>query len=169
MYSNTITEDTKWYYKQLTTNPSLIMDIEFSIVFLDTLGTFRFNLYTAEDHINIQKQCPFQHYEQLYNEDLSAPLRLGSYKNYSCSKRRDGFRYCKGKTVMQDFKPRNLGISLGYGCHHSDARSLKGVSFNISVSGQRNKSECVPVQNQTSISKTVASFTHYASFPNLLG
>ena len=167
MYSHTITEDTKWYYKQLTTNPSLIMDIEFSIVFLDTLGTFRFNLYTTEDHINIQKQCPFQHYEQLYNEDLSAPLWLGSYRNYSCSKRRDGFRYCKGKTVMQDFKPRNLGISLGYGCHHSDARSFKGVSFNISASGQRNKTDCIPLQNRPQLN--CVKFYPYASFPNLWG
>ena len=166
-YSHTITEDTRWYYKRLTTYPSLIVDIEFSVVFLDILGTFRFDLYTTDDHINIQKHCPVQHYEQLYNQDLSAPLRLGGYRNYSCLKSQDEYRYCKGKTVIQDFKARNIGFSLGYGCDYSNAASLKGVTFNISVSGQMNKTDCVPLHNRPHLD--CVQFYPFASFPNLLG
>ena len=142
------------------------MEIEFSIVFIDPPERFSFNLYTTESNINIEKHCAVQHYGQLNNEDLYAPLRLGSFRNYLCNDS-FGVRYCKGKTVMQDFKSRNIGFSLGYGCDHSNAASLKGVSFNISVSGQMNKTDCVSLHHRPHLD--CVKFYPFASFPNLLG
>ena len=61
-----------------------------------------------------------------------------------------------------------MSSSVSNGCEYLDKKSLKGLSFNISVSGQRNKSECVPVQNKHNF-KDCAKFYPFASFPNLLG
>ena len=44
---------------------------------------------------------------------------------------------------------------------------LMGVSFNISVSGQRNKTDCIPLQNRPQLN--CVKFYPYASFPNLWG
>ena len=163
--SHTISEDTTWYYKQLTTEPSLITEIQFSIVSIDAPHTLRFNLYTTKDHINIEKKCSFQAYGQLFNEHLWVPLRP---TNNVCLKDKNGLLHCEGKTVIQDFKPRRISFSFENPCEFPHANSLKGLSFNISVSSQRNKSECVPVQNRRNL-KDCAKFYSFASFPNLLG
>ena len=160
-YSHTITEDKAFYYKQLTTFPSLIMEVEFSILCID--NSLKLNMYATRDNINLRRNCSVQHYGQLFNEDLWFPLRSGSYRHYVCLKKDNGLLHCTGKTVIQDFKVRNLSFSIGYYCDHPKA-SIKGLSFNISVSGQRNKSNCVPL-NTTSCSK----FYSFASFLNLLG
>ena len=163
--SHTISEDTMWYYKQLTTEPSLITEIEFSIVSIDAPHTLKFNLYTTKDHINIEKKCSFQANGQLFNEHLWVPLRS---TNNACLKDKNGLVHCAGKTVIQDFKLRRISFSFGNPCEFPHANSLKGLSFNISVSSQRNKSECVPVQNRRNL-KDCAKFYPFASFPNLLG
>ena len=81
---------------------------------------------------------------------------------------KNGLLHCMGKTVIQDFKPRTISFSFGESCENPDGKSLKGLSFNITVSHQRNKSECVPVQNEPTF-KHCTEFYLFASFPNLLG
>ena len=163
--SHTISEDTTWYYRHLTTEPSLIAEIQFSIVSIDAPHTLKFNLYTTEDKIKLQKNCSFQANGQLFNEHLWVPLRS---TNNVCLKDKNGLLHCTGKTIIQDFKPRRISFSFGNPCEFPHANSLKGLSFNITVSDQRNKSECVPVQNKPNL-KYCAKFYPFVSFPNLLG
>ena len=165
MYSHTVTEDTTWYYKQLTTEPSLIVEIQFSIVSIHVPHTIRLNFYTTEDKINLQENCSFQNNGQLLNGYLWVPLKPD---NEDCLKDKNGLLHCAGKTVIQDFKPRRISFSFGNSCKFPKEMSLKGLSFNISVSGQRNKSECVPVQIRRNL-KDCGKFYTFASFPNLLG
>ena len=160
-YSRTITEDTTFYYQQLTTISSLIMEVEISILCIDY--GLRFNMYTTTDNINLQKNCSAQHTDQMYN--LYAPLRTGTYQNNLCLKQENGLLLCTGKTVIQDFKARNLSISIGYSCNDPDRASLKGLSFNISISGQRNKSDCVPLHYTYRLD--CSKFYSFTSFPNL--
>ena len=165
MYSHTITEDTTWYYRQLTTEPSLIVEIQFSVVSIETPHTIRLNFYTTEDNINLQENCSFQNNGQLLNGYLWVPLKS---TNNDCLKDKNGLLHCAGKTVIQDFKPRRISFSFGNACKFPTEMSLKGLSFNISVSDQKNKSECVPVQNRRNL-KDCGKFYPFASFPNLLG
>ena len=165
IFSHTISEDTTWYYRQLTTEPSLITETQFSVVCIDAPHTFRLNFYTSEEKSNLQKNCSFQVNGQLLNGHLWIPLRS---TNNDCLKGKNGLLHCTGKTVIQDFKPRTIYFSFGESCENPDRRSLKGLSFNITVSGQRNKSECVSVQNKSNL-KQCTEFYHFASFPNLLG
>ena len=164
-YLKTITEDTTFYYKQLTTYPSLIVEVEFSILCID--NGLRLNMYTTKDNVNLQKNCTAEHGDQLHNEDLWVPLRLGNYRHYICIKKENGPLFCRGKTIIQDFKARNIGFSIGYGCDHLNPASLKGLSFNISVSGQRNKTDCVPLHYRPRLD--CSKFYSFVSFPNLWG
>ena len=166
MYSHTISEDTTWYYQQLTTEPSLIVEIEFSIVCIHAKHSFKFDLYKTKDHINIEKKCSFQANGQLHNEHLWVPLRSGNFKENVCLKDKNGLLHCTGKTVIQDFKPRRISFSFGKACEYTDEALLKGLSFNISVSGQRNKTDCVPLYNRNMLN--CVKFYPFASFPNLL-
>ena len=167
-YSYTITKDTEFYYKQLTTEPSLIVEIEYSIIFPYVRdSTFKLNVYTTEDNINLQKNCSFYTNEQLYNGNLWVSLRPGKYIHYLCLEEETGFLHCTGKTVVQDFKPRRMSFSVSNGCEYLDKKSLKGLSFNISVSGQRNKTDCVPLRNAPGFN--CVKFYPFASVPNLLG
>ena len=163
-HSHTFTEDTTWYYKQLTTEPSLIVEIQFSVVCIEAPHTFRLNFYTTEDNINLQENCSFQTYGQLHNQHLWFPLRS---INNDCLKDKNGLLHCSGKTVIQDFKPRRISFSFGKYCGILDGTSLKGLSFNISVSGQRNKTDCVPLRPKRDLN--CLKFYSLGSFPNLLG
>ena len=167
MYSHTISEDTTWYYQQLTTEPSLIVEIEFSIVCIHAKHSFKYDLYKTKDHINIEKKCSFQANGQLHNEHLWVPLRSGNFKENVCLKDKNGLLHCTGKTVIQDFKPRRISFSFGKACEYTDEALLKGLSFNISVSGQRNKTDCVPLYNRNMLN--CVKFYPFASFPNLFG
>ena len=162
-FSHTVTEDTTWYYQQLTTEPSLIVEIEFSIVCLDGPGSIKFNLYTTEDNVKLQKNCSFEAGSQLHNGNMWVPLRP---QNKACRKNRNGLLYCTGKTVIQDFKPRRISFSFGNSCESPDRNSLKGLSFNISASGLRNRTDCNPIHW---ILAVCSEFYSSISFPNLLG
>ena len=137
----------------------------FSIVCIDAPHTIRLNFYTTEDKIKLQKNCSFQNNGQLLNRHMWVPLKPD---NEDCLKDKNGLLHCVGKTVIQDFKPRKISFSFGNSCKFPDANSLKGLSFNISVSDQRNKSECVPLQIRPNL-KDCAKFYPFVSFPNLLG
>ena len=166
-YSHTIAEDTKWYYQGLTTEPSLIVEIEYSIVCIDAKESFKFNLYMTEDHINLQKNCSFQANGQLHNENMWVPLRLGNFKENLCLKDKNGLLHCTGKTVIQDFEPRRISFSFGKSCEYPEKASLKGLSFNIGVSKQSNKTDCVPLYNRNIFN--CVKFYPFVSYPNLLG
>ena len=165
IHSGTIKEDTKFFYKQLTTIPSLITQVEFSIVC--SYNGLRFNIYTTEDNINLQTNCSLDHNGQVLNQNLGAPVRPGTYKNYTCLEQENGLLHFTGTTIIQDFKPRIIGFSIGYNCYDPDPTSLKGLSFNISVSGQRNKTNCIPLPNRPQLN--CVKFYPFASFPNLFG
>ena len=163
-YSHTITEDAIFYYQQLTTIPSLVMEVEFSIFCIH--HGLEFHLPMTED-IKFHRNCTAEHFKQLKNDDLSAPLRPGKYRNYLCLELENGLLNCTRKTVIQDFRVRNLGFYIQSKCIIPKIMSLKGLSFNISVSGQKNKSECVPLHE----TPTLDCFKYYSStsFPNLFG
>ena len=84
------------------------------------------------------------------------------------SKTRMDFYIVQGKLSYKTLNYEGFLFHSENPCEFPHANSLKGLSFNISVSSQRNKSECVPVQNIRNL-KDCAKFYPFASFPNLLG
>ena len=45
--------------------------------------------------------------------------------------------------MIQDYVPRNYGFSFGYDCMYSERPSLRGLSFNVTISEQTNKTTCI--------------------------
>ena len=45
--------------------------------------------------------------------------------------------------MIQDYVPRNYAFSFGYDCMYSERPSLRGLSFNVTISEQTNKTTCI--------------------------
>ena len=102
------------------------------------------DFYTTKDDINLRTNCSNNNYGQLGNQDLHSPLREGD-KGHSTCKLDDvdpDMLFCDGRFTMQDYKPRHYGFSLGYDCTFLDRSSLRGLSFNVTISDQTNKTTC---------------------------
>ena len=163
----TIKQDTSFYYRKLSTYPSRLATVEYSIFYQETF-TPNFDIYTTENHKNIEKKCSSVNYGQVANEDLHWRMRLGTYRFSHCEnfKNDSKLRKCRGSASIQDFIPRNFGFSFGFYCGHAKS-SLKGLKFNISIYDQTNKTKCYPIPKNDFIQ--CGNYYSHMSLPNLFG
>ena len=167
-FSHTITEDTTWYYQQLTTEPSLITEIQFSVVSIDYPHTFRLNFYTTEDNINLQKNCSSVKLMDSYSMDICG--FLSGLTNNDCLKDKNGLLHCTGKTVIQDFKPRTISFSFGKSLWNPKRNFSEGPQLQHQLSLVREISRNVfQYKTDASLKRMWLKFYPFASFPNLLG
>ena len=158
--SDTIQDDMRFYYRKLTKYPSKSATISYSFICVSSKGGLRLGLYTRENHLNIQRKCSWIHHEQLQNEKLN--IFVGG--STSDCQRKNGSTVCKGTRVIQDYLPRHYYFSFGIRCS-SKIGSLKGISYNISISGQSNHTECLVIQKKSQCS----NYYSHTSLPNLIG
>ena len=52
---------------------------------------------------------------------------------------------CHGKKTIQDYIPRTFAISFGFFCGRAEEKSLKGLTYNISIYDQTNETKCTPI------------------------
>ena len=148
---NVILNDTTFYYKNLDTYPSKLATIEYSVWYnINTAAGQcsscypRLDIYTTRDDKNLETNCANDNYGQLRNEDLHEPLKLRrEQKPCRKSVTYPDWIYCHGTVKIQDYMPRHYGFSFGYSCSLQTTYTLKGLLYNISIDGQRNKSDCV--------------------------
>ena len=78
--------------------------------------------------------------------------------------------HCEGKTVIQDYKARHYGFSLGYECDTSAKPSLIGLRYNFTISKQSNTTQCFPIPHHFSgnMEKCRGLYNHM-SLPNMIG
>ena len=108
----------------------------------------------------LQKQCSFLHYGQLLNDKLHEPLNIRSNRETAC-KISGQTLICSGVKTIQDYKPRDYYLSIGYDC--DSVRSLEGLKYYIRVLDQANETTCLFVDTYCS------RFYWQVSMPNLLG
>ena len=78
--------------------------------------------------------------------------------------------HCEGKTTIQDYKPRHYGFSLSYKCSAPVKPSLVGLSYNFTIYGESNRTQCLPFPQQiTRITKECMEFYNHMSLPNMIG
>ena len=77
--------------------------------------------------------------------------------------------HCKGRTVIQDFIPRNYGFSIGYSCKELVRPSLRGMLFNFTISGQTNRTTCIKTSKYKNRSFKCHERYAYTSLPNFIG
>ena len=77
--------------------------------------------------------------------------------------------HCEGKTTIQDYKPRYYGFSFGYDCDIPVKPSLVGLSYNFTISGQSNRTQCLPFPHIPGPIKECTKFYDHISLPNMIG
>ena len=100
----------KFYHIKLTNISSTSITIGFSVNY--TLANMHdpyvvIDIYTTEDHINVQRQCSFLHYGQLLNDELHIPLNRRSYRETDCEQTAKT-RICNGRKNHSRFQTQNL-------------------------------------------------------------
>ena len=144
-----IETDTKFYYRKLSKFPSKLAEIKYSIRFKKIDRSVSLDIYTTENDLNLKTNCSNNVYGQLMNENLHTPKRPRSepYRFTTCKldDSNSDMVHCEGKATIQDYKPRNYGFSFGYPCGYLVKPSLHELSFNITITGQTNKTTCTKV------------------------
>ena len=98
--SGTIEDDISFYYEELPSEPSTFATIEFSV--WPSSEYVDFQLYTTSNHVNIERNCLFRTYSQVYNKGMHRHF------NRDCDLE-DG---CKQSRMIQDYIPRKFSFSL---------------------------------------------------------
>ena len=119
-------------------------------------------LYTRDDHANMQNNCSLVHYEQLLNDKLYARASDVLLEESPCKVNSD-HRLCEGTKRIQDYIPRHYYFSFGIDCDRKG--SLQGLFYNISILEQSNDTECLLMPVEPECKK----YYSYTSTPNLIG
>ena len=73
---------------------------------------------------------------------------------------------CGRDDRYQDNIPRNFGFSFGFMCRDVSTKSLKGLSYSLTINDQSNDTECEPIPDTAPFNCT--KYYNLATFPNLL-
>ena len=178
-----IKEETGFYYQRFSEFLSKMATIEYTITFNKTnidlhcvngaKCTVRLDIYTSQEDQNFRTNCSNNGFGQLRNENLHPPLKL-RHKPYRFTKcalddTDSDILHCKGGTTIQDYIPRNYGFSSGYHCREPARPSLRGLSFNFTISAQTNETRCTNLPNRNGGFLECQEFYSYTSLPNLIG
>ena len=168
--SGRISEDLTFIYKTFPVPPSMRAIIEYQVHFDSRFRTgLTMGIYTTQDHANIRKQCTETRYGQLGNKHLHPALNTGLR---TCNLKFSHMLYCRDTVTVQDFMPRTFSFSIGFECFYINQASrirqtsLKGLVYNVSISGQANEIGCA-----TNWGKTDKETCHFdfVTATNLLG
>ena len=158
--SDVVTTDTSFYCRRFETFPSKLATLEYSVMFNMTKINRHcdadgcnvrsvLDIYTTEYDKNLQTNCSKDGFGQLRNENLHTPLyhRYKPYRFTTCKldEKYSDILHCEGRTTIQDYIPRKYGFSFGYECDVSAKPSLVGLSYNFTISGQSNRTLCLPL------------------------
>ena len=197
LVSDTIEDDTVFYYRNLSKYPSKIAIVNYTVRFPRELISDNYvslDMYTTDDNLNIRTNCSNKDYGQLYNKNLHTSLRRRPYRYTTCGSEQNNNNViiCTGHTKIQDYIPRKYGFSFGYECSTlipdyiprkygfsfgyecstlNPDKNLYGLSYNISMYGQTNETQCFPIPNaiERRMSIDCTDFYTKMSFPNMMG
>ena len=182
--SDEIIHETDFHYKNLSPFPSKLATIEYYIGYNQSdfvinhwmCGRPVFDIYTTQDDENLRRRCSYDNFGQLRNENLHTRLlpMKSPYRFTTCEAdaQDTDVLHCYGKTIIQDFIPRNYGFSLGCECRRTAGMpKLKGLVYNISIYDQSNTTECVAtyLMSQEYLMKDCTKLYPFMSLPNLIG
>ena len=124
-----IDDDSKFYYREFLTFPSVVATIKYYIKYNYTAATLQcplcvpsLDIYTTKSDANLDRNCSIDVFGQLRNEDLHTPLKPKGklYRFTNCTADSDGIVHCYGEAKIQDYIPRTYGFSFGYRCRPYD-------------------------------------------------
>ena len=170
--SGIITENTRFFYRKLHVTPSVRAAIEFNVSYIKSLVKNLYPLmgiYTNYPKRNIDKQCSFINFGQLYNENLHPNLKTYGYRSTTCEMSGADNVTCRGRFHIQDYIPRNFSLSFGFPCDWLPIYSLQGLRYNISFSNQSNGTNGCIDYSVSHLTGACSRFYKKTSVPNLIG
>ena len=166
--SDTLADSTSFYYRQLSKYPAKKATLELSVsMFQVGSVAYQLDFFMFNGDFKPERNCSYQKFGQLRNEDLHIPLRSGRYRFVNCEDV-DNRRSCHGKTTVQDFIPRSVAFAFGIDCaeKRNNLIPIQGLAFNISLYDASNHTKC------SKDGRWVPGCQNYYShrtFPNLMG
>ena len=122
IYSGTIMENTKFFYRRLPTFSSKMATIQYNVTYEKYLLIYFpvIYIYTTENHSDLRTKCISSGYGQLRNEDFWIPLnpRLIPYGGKTKCVEEYQEIHCSGKITIQDYIPRRFSFSVGFECRN---------------------------------------------------
>ena len=180
--SDVVTTDTSFYYRRFQTFPSKLATFDYSVTFnLTKLKHQRdakgcnviLDIYTTEYDKNLKTNSSNDSFSQLRNENLRTPLylRYAPYRFTTCKldDADSDILHCQGGTTVQDYIPRKYGFSFGYKCSFTVKPSLVGLSYNFTISGQSNRTQCLLIERISGSMRECLEFYNHISLPNMIG
>ena len=183
--SDQIRIDTEFYFRELSLFPSKRATIEYSIkINTSNIGyhcvkydkcSICVAIYTTKHDIDLKTHCLNDLFGQLGNEDLHTPLynRGRPYRSTTCKLDDDdmdlNILHCEGRITVQDYIPRHYWFSFGYHCWELVRRSLRGLLFNFTISGQTNETTCIKIPDADDEFFNCHELYPYTSLPNMIG
>ena len=181
--SGKIRTNVDFYFQKFPVLPSKLATIEYFITFNRThtgIQCVEYNrckisldIYTTENDRNLEENCSMKVFGQLFNEDLHTPMRPRTkpYRLTTCKLDEvdPDMLHCEGRAMIQDYIPRKYGFSFGYSCEKLVTPSLRGLSFNFTISGQSNKTTCIKIPEVNDGFFMCHNFYSYTSLPNMVG
>ena len=155
-----ITEDRSFYYRKFPAPPSKSAKIEYINTFSNDYVDL--HMYTTEDHINIEKKSSFVDYGQLRNSFMNKQLSQG----FTGCRPVNNQTKCGWDDRYQDYIPRNFGFSFGFKCQDVPTKSLRGLSYSLTINYRPNDTKCEPIPDNTPFNCT--QYYKLATFLNLL-
>ena len=76
---------------------------------------------------------------------------------------------CEGEATVLDYKPRHYSFSFGYHCQELVRPSLRGLSFNFTITGQSNKTTCTKIPSGDDGFFNYHQLYTSTSLPNMIG
>ena len=171
--SSAITNDTTFYWQQLSTHPSISATIEFSIQYNISLwGTLVLDIYTFEEgNRGPEHECSNRRYGQLGNRNLHRFLISPQAPCEEMMDNNEMMVSCNAKIKISDYKARDYAFSIGFDCDLVDKRSLKGTMYNMTIYDQTNETKWEPITYDLVDRMNIdcSQFYPLTSFPNLMG
>ena len=103
------------------------------------------------------------------NEDLAVPLHEPYRRKFFCYRANETW-HCSGKTKIQDFEPKSYSFSFCFGCGDKYSGNLNGLSYNVTIYDESNKTSCVDLKMKQGqrIDRCERSYPN-AAIPNQIG
>ena len=144
--SGTLADGESFYFRQLSKYPVTKATLELSVSMSQVgLVVYELDFFIFNGVFKPERNCSYQKFGQLRNEDLHIPLKSRRYRFVYCEDV-DNRRSCHGKTTVQDFIPRSVAFTIGIDCaeKHRSNKSVpsQDLAFNISLYDASNRTKC---------------------------
>ncbi len=174
--SGQILHDETFFMDDLNVQPTLGFEYSFEVEYpIENCCPIRDIYYTQKDYIDLKCFTNVAKHEQVWSKNdlhfLSPTDHVGTISDQlRCSTKHNNTK-CFGTYTLQDFIPKRRWFLFGYLCDDlaNNNKSLKGLSYKITVFNEYNETTCQKIKTSTDATLQCSEFLNYVTLPNVFG